>query len=127
MKELIRNLLRKPVIKYLYDFMLEHDDEVRGKEPKLYRELAPDMRLELYVVPLPQGGEYAKAIITVLTGRVRVYLKYDTGRVNGDYEAMLDDCQANIEFGWGLASFREQAKREADNQLGLFDHWMYSN
>jgi len=124
MRDILKRLLKKPVILTVYDFFLVNDKEVVDKCPELIRSLADDFNLELYVVKLKDGGEYAKAIIKIYINDARFFFKYDTGRVNGDYKAMLDDCEAYIKSVWGLDHFRQQAKMEAD-KLGWLDKKLY--
>lgn len=124
MKEFIKKLLNKPEELKVYTFMLEHDDEVVGQTPKLRRTLADDVVLELYVVDLKDGNEYAKAVVCVDYFGVKVFSKYDSGRVDGDYKEMIDECIPYIIQRYGLDHFRMIAQDEVE-KLSRLDKYLY--
>lgn len=122
---LIKLLGIKQKVNY-YDMFLVNDDEVKRGKPSLVRPLAPDMDIELYLVPTnddPVG--YAKAVIVVKKGNRVFRTKYDSGRVFKDAEAMLQDCIGNIHIGWDLKEFRKWANEAFEKETSWLDKWAY--
>lgn len=124
MKNWLKKKLNKSHALYVYSWMLKNDHEVVGQVPKAIKTLAPDFFLCLFVVPLTDGGEYAKAVIKIEIKNIRVMLKYDTGRVHTTYNDMLEECIPHINSAYGLDSFREHAREEIA-KLSWLDKFLY--
>ena len=125
MKNWLKKKLNKSYALYLYDFFLQSDDEVVGKVPQKTLNVSPDFLLQLYVVPLEDGDEYAKAVIKIEKKNIRVMIKYDSGRVKDDYDVMLAECRANIIMGWGTEHFYKMADDIIKKQTSLLEKFLY--